>query len=373
MRTSRIRLSTAIVAVVLYAAPLAYMRWSIREAHFDAASHHRRSEITVLDYGAKADGITDDGAAFELALADASRHGAALEIPKGMYLVNRQLEIQSGMVIRSEGATILHTDSSIAILSAVSAEGWVLQGPLTLVGTRTAPRQAAPETGLLISGGSHFAVDKLTVTKFKGWGIRIESGKPSKQAAPGRGNHGQFAFVSFIDNSTGLQIADGTGAEYNLFTLLSFSGNDQATNLAAGNTIITASNVVDNDRGVQLSKGSNHGHGIFSAVNINHNKSVNIEADKQLNGYTFNACHVYGDSPTQGVIRLTNSNGMQFSGGTIGAAIINDGGGVNIVFDNFSPEQTPLTIRGNNPSAVKAGLIFDDDRVLVGLSRLPGP
>lgn len=326
-----------------------------------------------MDYGAKADGVTDDAAAFELALADATRHGAALEIPKGIYLVNRQLEIESGMVIRSEGATIRHTDSRINVFSAVSADGWVLQGPLTLVGTRTAANQSDSETGLLISGGSHFIVDKLTVTKFRGSGIRIQTGKPARRAAPGRGNHGQFAFVSFIDNSTGLQIDDGTGAEYNLFTLLSFSGNDQASNLAAGNTVITTSNIVDNDRGVQLSNGSNHGHGIFSAVNINHNKSVNIDAEKQLNGYTFNACHVYGDSPAQGVVRLTNSNGIHFSGGTIGATIVNDGGGMNVVFDNFSPEQAPLAIRGNNPNAAKTGLIFDDDRMLVDLSRLTGP
>jgi hypothetical protein len=370
MKIRRIRFWTAIAAVILYAGPLVYLRWSIREAHFAVTARPRWREINVMDYGARADGVTDDGPAFEAAFSDAARHGTAVEIPRGTYLADRELRIESGMVIRSEGATLKHTDSRIAILSAVSADGWVLEGPLTLVGTRTGPEQNAEETGLSISGGTHFLVEKLTVAKFKGYGVRIEPGKPSKQAAAGRGNHGQFAFVSFLDNSTGLQIDGGTGAEYNLFTLLSFSGNDRATNIAAGNTIITASNIVDNENGVRLSDGPNHGHGIFSAVNINHNKTVNIDSEQQLNGYTFNACHIYGDSSTKGVIRLTGSNGLHFSGGTIAAAIRNDGGGVNVVFDNYSPAQGWFAAAGNNGAAVKEGLIFDDDRLLIDLSRL---
>ena len=160
-----------------------------------------------------------------------------------------------------------------------------------------------------------------------------------------------------------MQLDEGTGAEYNLFTLLSFSGNDSATNISSGNNIVTTSNIVDNENGVFMSNGSNHGHGIFSAVNINHNRGSNIDADGLVNGYTFSACHVYGDSSTTGLVRLRRSNGIHFSGGTIGATVVDDGGGVNVLFDNYSPEQTPFGITGNNAGALKEDLIFDIDRI----------
>ena len=251
-------------AVALYAGPLFYLRWEIHEQHFLMASESRGGVISVLDYGAKADGITDDGQSFANAFFDASKHGVPVVIPKGTYVVNREIEIQSGMVVRSDGATLKHTESGMNVLSAVRADGWVLQGPLNLVGTRTGANQQASEAGLFISGGSHFIVDKVTASHFKGAGIRIVSGKPPKSAARGRGNHGQFAFVSLIDNNVGLQIENGTGAEYNLFTLLSFSGNDVATRIAAGNNVISTSNVVDNANGVSLERGINGGHGIFT-------------------------------------------------------------------------------------------------------------
>ncbi|MBX6314767.1 MAG: hypothetical protein IRY99_17900 [Isosphaeraceae bacterium] len=335
MRISRKRLLTGVAAAILYAGPLIYLDRAVHEAHFVAVSRSRPGEISVLDYGAKADGVTDDGPAFEAAFSDAWRHDVTLAIPRGTYLVNRELEIHSGMIIRSEGATLKHTDGRISILSAVSADGWVLEGPLTLVGTRDDASPQGAENGLSIAAGSHFIVDKLTVTRFRGSGIRITSGRRPKSAARGRGNHGQFAFVSLIGNNVGLEIEDGTGAEYNLFTLLSFSDNGVATRIAAGNTIVSTANVVDNMNGVDLVGGTNDGHGIFSAANINHNAGFNIRSVGVSNGFTFNACHVRADSPSHGTIELSGSYGIHVSGGDVDARILDEGGGTNLVADNF--------------------------------------
>ena len=101
-------------------------------------------------------------------------------------------------------------------------------------------------------------------------------------------------------------------AEYNLFTLMSFSGNDTAIKAIAGNNVITTSNIVDNAEGVLLGKGLNDGHGIISAVNINHNHGFNVKADHVTNGYTFNGCHIYGD--VAGSVSVFDSKDITFTG-----------------------------------------------------------
>jgi len=351
---------------LLYAGTVLYLRWTIHEEHFQAASESRGGVVTVLDYGAKADGLTDDGPAFTNAFSDAWQHGVPVVIPKGTYLVNRVIAIHSGMLVRSDGAIIKHTDSGIELFSAVSADSWVLQGPLTLIGTRTEANQQANEAGLFISGGSHFIVDKLTASRFKGAGIRIVSGKASKLAARGRGNHGQFAFVSLSDNHVGLEVEDGTGAEYNLFTLLSFSGNDVATRISAGNNVISTSNIVDNANGVDLASGKNDGHGIFSASNVNHNAGFNVRSVDVLNGYTFNACHIYADKPGQGDIELTGSFGIRMNGGdVVDARIVDDAGGLNMMTDTFVGARG-LDVRGANAEALRCDDLFAPAGVLRG-------
>jgi len=361
MKRTGQRAFLALALLGLYLGPPLFMWQQVKVVRHAVSSASATREISVLDYGAVGDGVTDDGAAFEAAFADAFKHGSPVLIPRRTYVINRPLKITSGMVIRSTGATLTHTDSTIAILSARKADAWVIQGPLTLSGTRTEKGQHDTETGLSLAGCSRYIVDKLSVTDFRGTGIRI-AGKPEGKGS-GRGDQGQYAFVSFRNNTVGLQIDEGTGAEYNLFTLLSFSGNETAARIVAGNNVISASNVVDNVGGLALTAGSNHGHGIFNAVNINHNKTFNVHAYNQLNGYTFSGCHVYGDSPTAGTVHLERSNGVHFFGGIIGATVINDGGGTNVITNTFVPGPR-FNVTGNNACSLYTDTLFDRDRML---------
>ncbi|MGE0784644.1 MAG: glycosyl hydrolase family 28-related protein [Sandaracinaceae bacterium] len=60
--------------------------------------------VDVTDYGAVGDGTTDDGQAFEDAIAAAdTMGGGAVRIPSGRYLLRRRLALPSGVVVRGDG------------------------------------------------------------------------------------------------------------------------------------------------------------------------------------------------------------------------------------------------------------------------------
>lgn len=62
-----------------------------------------RGCISVLEYGAVGDGVTDDTEAMERAFADAARMHVALYVPSGTYMIRRPLTIKSGMEIYGDG------------------------------------------------------------------------------------------------------------------------------------------------------------------------------------------------------------------------------------------------------------------------------
>lgn len=67
---------------------------------FNLSQHLTRSEVSVMDFGAKGDGVTDDTAAFHAAIITNS----ALFLPAGTYRVN--LDIDRKIVMRGEGTTL---------------------------------------------------------------------------------------------------------------------------------------------------------------------------------------------------------------------------------------------------------------------------
>ncbi|OLN26844.1 Beta-1,3(4)-glucanase precursor [Desulfovibrio sp. DV] len=61
--------------------------------------------VSVRDYGATGDGVTDDTASFESAMAALARPGV-LSIPAGTYRLSRTLVLTSGLVLRGQGASL---------------------------------------------------------------------------------------------------------------------------------------------------------------------------------------------------------------------------------------------------------------------------
>jgi hypothetical protein len=69
------------------------------------------AKVNVLNYGAKADGRTDDTAAVQKALDAAEDRGGVVEMPKGLHRVEEHLVIPPGACLSSEWQAPHHANT----------------------------------------------------------------------------------------------------------------------------------------------------------------------------------------------------------------------------------------------------------------------
>jgi hypothetical protein len=287
------------------------------------------------------------------AATDAPAFQALFANHKSIYLPWRLAEYNLGAVeltilddqhIVSNGATIIHSNHSKIMFHANDSNDWSWTGKTTLVGLLTASADTG-ECGLKITNGDRYRVEGVTAKLFKGRGFHLTG---TNQVA-GRGDRGVFsdcaAYLCFV----GRQLDAGAGAEYTSWSNWNASGNITGDLIGAGNTTNSGGSVVDNETGVKLVAGSNHGHGIYHGTQISHNTNFNIEAVGVLNGYTFSGCHIYG-SP--GAVWLNGCRGVHIRSGILDCPVFNDNGsgsGANYITDNNMPTGgAGITLNSNN-------------------------
>lgn len=321
--------------------------------------------VSVLDYGAVGDGVTNDAAAFNAAATAAGVNGSVF-VPAKTYNLNDPVNILNGQTWLFDGAILQHTDDTKIILRANAVSDWAILGSVILKGTLTGAATAA-ETGLYITDGKRYRVEGVQAKLFKGKGIWLDG----TNAGALRGDRGQFTDCAAYESTVGIQIDAGAGAEYNTWSNTNISGCITGMIMAAGNNTVMGGSIVDNTTGVKLNAGANHCHGMFVGVNINHNNSENLHAENIANGHTFSACHFYGNGGSTGIIWFEGSRGLHVHGGVIDCHIYNDGGGssgLNIVENNFFPGDYGVQLLSNDSSLDKLLLLRNFDTV--GMSDL---
>lgn len=256
---------------------------------------------------------------------------ADIEIDLGANTLN--LKSNKAYVFRN--TTLVHTSETIKFISAVGIENFIITGKLNIVGTRVTNETNTTEIGIFIDDCDNYIVENVTITNIRGYAVNLASNtSPSI-----RGNKGKFNNLNLDLNNYPMYINAGSGAEYNLFSNISATQNENPFSVFGGNNMFVNCNIVDNTKGVYLGSGANHAHGIFNGCNINHNNDYNLLVENVTLGQNFNGCHFYGDSiGGLGKIRINSSGGININNGHIDAyiEIINGANsGLNYISNNF--------------------------------------
>jgi len=116
-----------------------------------------QERFDVRDFGATGDGTTDDGAAFEKALARAARSGGIVAVPKGTFVVRRMLRLTTGVSIEgvANASVIEHIDGTPIVLLCATAHK---------VGVRDLEIRGRFSFGLVIDRSTDVVVKKCVIS-----------------------------------------------------------------------------------------------------------------------------------------------------------------------------------------------------------------
>ena len=297
-------------------------------------------------------GTTDMTAAFQSAWKLKNPYA-----PADTYLITGTIPIIANQQSRLDNAIINITGTSLEVFTATAVNDWSIRGLWRIVGDNdSAGSTSGSAAGLRITDCMRFHVDAPECLTIKGWGIRVRPGSSTSN----RGEKGAIVAPKAHGCYIAFECEAGTGAEYINVLGPVATRNSVGYRVAAGNLNVTGGSIIDNVTGVDLVNGSNHGHGIFSGVQINHNTTA-IKANTVTNGHSFVGCHVY-----QGIIHFNHSTGVVFKGGVVDADEYrfeeSDGCGF---IDNTMPVGYANTI-SNNYNASNSFTIWKGNRTLIG-------
>lgn len=248
-------------------------------------------------------GTTDMTSAFQSAALTSLTPYAPGDVVK----ITGSIPLRANQRWTLDGTQIQITGTVVQVFTvAAGINDWAIDGNWSVTGDNgAAGATAGTAAGIAIIDSMRYRVEGFTAKNISGWGVRVQPGASIST----RGEKGVVASFQAHACYRGFEVEAGTGAEYVNFDSPILTRCNIGARVAAGNCNVTGGNIVDNTTGVDLVNGSNHGHGIFSGVQINHNLTE-VKANTVTNGQTFTGCHFF-----QGIIHLDHSTGVWFRDG----------------------------------------------------------
>lgn len=309
-----------------------------------------RGGVSVLSRGADLAGVRDSTSAFNEAATAAGANGVIL-VPPGAYKMAGTVTPLAGQTWIMAGARFTQTGATLTMFDCNAVDDWSLIGPFSITGPGIATGTAC---GIKVTDGHRWRIVYPRFRDLAGYGLLVQH-----SAGPGtyRGETGQIIGPQARQCDTGLAFSSGSGAEYCTVTAPAIVGCNLGFLEVAGNTVVLGGSIVDNVIGVEVTGGSNHGHGMFVGTNINHNTTYNIYASQVTNGHDFTGCHVYDGVGIS--IYLDRCKGVVFAGGHLTGELKCDtgsGSGFNYIRGVYCPTAASITRTGTG----QAELIFRD-------------
>lgn len=300
------------------------------------------SRPTPEIFGAKGDGTADDTLAIRDFFANRMQAGY---LPQGQrYRVTGTTDIPSGFNLYSDGATILATTSNIVQLRSVDTSDVIVKGRLIVKGPGKANSGGI---GLRLGGNSRCLFSGVSIRDIDGWGFYISGGAYD---AVSWYDKNQFADCSAYNCYTGREDTPNTlpnlSNEYSTWMDFHAGGCVVGNKTSAGNNSFIGGKLIGNDYNLSIAQGANSAHGTFTGVQINHAGVDNLVCVGASSGLLFVGCTFFGDSPTVGSLRFSNSRGIILSGCLVEASIFSDGAFNSIILDGYYTNNNFVPIHG---------------------------
>lgn len=302
--------------------------------------------VTLEDYGAVGDGVTDDTAAIQAAL----NSGFPIAVLQKTYLITSTVLITTGAFMFGYGfKSKFLTTSNITMFDIAGLNvANITIDSINFSGNRV----GAAQKGIVCSGTGAFQDNyniKISNCDFRDFSFAIQS------TFNGSGNYKTVFTLQqcyFDNNFSGFQA--GERGEYHLLDNCSFNGNDFGVNFfGGGNNSMIGGQITNGGTGFKVNGGTNDGHAMAVGVKINHN-TINVEANAVSLHYLFSSCMFYA-----GKILVTSSTGIRFDSCEFGNWDLEVTNSNLTAFSNCMYQTNPtILIDTANTNTINRGAIF---------------
>ncbi len=239
--------------------------------------------------------------------------GDVLDVGPGNYLMRTTANLLvAGVTYQFRGSRLYIDSLSTSSLGSPFSD-WLLYGPqpsvsdYTITGPLTLDGAGiSGKSGLVIQAGGNRTLRDINSINWPGYGFWLVGGSL----------YGNIMEACRADNcGIGISVA----AEYCRVTDCFASNCTTGIEVPGGNIRLTSCGAQSCTTGLSLTHGSNDGHGVWTAGDLNHNTTNLSVASDFAQGFTFMGAHAYaGDLDINGI-------GIFWIGGDIASNIISSG------------------------------------------------